>query len=59
MLIETSYYLLSVNIKYRSKQSISVKITGCFVSGRQPQAACAENELSKSSMFHLAFNELA
>jgi len=28
------------------------------ITGRQPQATCARNKLSGSSMFHLAFNEL-
>jgi hypothetical protein len=34
MFVETSYLLLSVNIEYRLKQSIPVKIAGYFVSGR-------------------------
>jgi hypothetical protein len=33
MFVETSYLLRSVNIDYRLKQSILVKITGCFVTG--------------------------
>ena len=37
MFVETSYLLLSVNIEYRLKQSIPVKIAGCFVSGRTKQ----------------------
>ena len=34
MFVETSYLLLSVNIEYRLRQSIPVKLTGCFVTGR-------------------------
>jgi hypothetical protein len=33
MFVETSYLLLSVNIEYRLKQNIPVKIAGYFVTG--------------------------
>jgi len=46
MFVETSYLLLSVNIEYPLKQSIPIKIAGCFVTGSYvPQGALSQLDI--------------
>ena len=43
MFVETSYLLLSVNIEYRLKQSIPIKIAGCLTTGSKARAVYHDN----------------